>query len=76
SEAERHGIAAAGVALDVVSAAPLAAEDADRARQQIAEALGAAPQFVFAVEPALVAGLELRGPHLLVSNSWRADLQH
>ncbi|MBC7395522.1 MAG: F0F1 ATP synthase subunit delta [Variovorax sp.] len=76
SEAERHGIAAAGVALDVVSAAPLAAEDADRARQQIAEALGAAPQFVFAVEPALVAGLELRGPHLLVSNSWSADLQH
>ena len=26
------------------------------------------------VEPALIAGLELDGPHLVVSNSWRADL--
>lgn len=75
SEAERHGVAAAGVAIDVVSAAPLSAEDEGRARQQIAEALGAAPQFVFATDLALIAGLELRGPHLLVANSWRADLQ-
>ncbi|MDB5828798.1 MAG: atpF [Variovorax sp.] len=80
SEAERHGIATAGVALDIVSASPLAADDETRVRQKIAEALesapGEAPQFTFAADPALIAGLELRGPHLLVSNSWRADLQH
>ena len=28
----------------------------------------------FAVDPNLIAGLELRGAHLLVGNNWRADL--
>jgi len=28
----------------------------------------------FAVDPALIAGFELRGPHMQVRNSWRADL--
>jgi F-type H+-transporting ATPase subunit b len=26
------------------------------------------------VDPTLIAGLELRGPHFVVANSWRADL--
>ncbi|CAN5910166.1 ATP synthase F0 subunit B [soil metagenome] len=76
SEAERHGIAAAGVAIDVVSATPLMADDEARVRHQLAGVLGGAPLFAFAADPSLIAGLELRGPHLLVSNSWRADLQH
>ena len=75
SDAERHGITAASVAIDVVSAAPLVADDEARVRQQIADALGCAAQFAFTTDPSLIAGLELRGPHLLVSNSWRADLQ-
>ena len=40
----------------------------------IGEAFGAHPQIAFKVDPALIAGLELHGPHLVVNNSWRADL--
>ena len=32
------------------------------------------PRIDFKVDAALVAGLELRGPHLVIANSWRADL--
>ena len=40
----------------------------------IGAALGAHPQIVFKADSALIAGLELQGPHFVVSNSWRADL--
>jgi F-type H+-transporting ATPase subunit b len=40
----------------------------------IGEAFGAHPQIGFRVDPALIAGLELHGPHLAIANSWRADL--
>src|SRR5450631_1902391 len=46
----------------------------ERYRERISEAFGAHPQIVFKADPALIAGLELHGPHLVVSNSWRADL--
>ena len=26
------------------------------------------------VDPSLIAGIELRGPHLVITNSWKADL--
>ena len=29
---------------------------------------------IFAVDPDLIAGAELRTPHAVVRNSWRADL--
>ena len=41
---------------------------------QITAALGTTPHLTFHTEPALIAGLELRGPHLSIKNSWRADL--
>jgi F-type H+-transporting ATPase subunit b len=43
-------------------------------RERIAAAFGGGPVISFAIDPGLIAGLELRGPHLAVSNSWRADL--
>jgi F-type H+-transporting ATPase subunit b len=70
----RQSIAANGVVLEAVSATPLDPADEERYRDLIGKAFGADPQITFKVDPALIAGLELHGPHLVVSNSWRADL--
>jgi len=70
----RQAVAANGVVLEAISATPLDPADQERYRKLISEALGAHPQIAFKADPALIAGLELHGPHLLVSNSWRADL--
>jgi F-type H+-transporting ATPase subunit b len=60
--------------LEVVSATPLDPNEQQRVRERIAAAFGGGPVISFAIDPGLIAGLELRGPHLAVSNSWRADL--
>ena len=64
-----------GASLEVVSASAFDPEEQARTRERIVEALGGDPPIVFRTDPALIAGLELHGPHLLVSNSWRADLE-
>jgi F-type H+-transporting ATPase subunit b len=73
-EAARRAVSANGVALEAVSATPLEIADQERYRTQIGEAFGGHPQIAFTADSTLIAGLELRGPHLVVSNSWRADL--
>jgi F-type H+-transporting ATPase subunit b len=70
----RQAMAADGLALEAISATPLDPAEEQRCRALIGEALAAHPQIAFKADPALIAGLELRGPHLLVSNNWRADL--
>jgi F-type H+-transporting ATPase subunit b len=70
----RNAAVADGVVLEAVSAAPIEPAEQDRYRQLIGAAFGAHPQIVFRVDAALIAGVELHGPHLLVANSWRADL--
>ena len=70
----RDAVAANGVVFEAVSATPIAPADQDRYRKLIGEAFGACPQITFNVDAALIAGLELRGPHLVIANSWRADL--
>ena len=65
---------AGSAALQAVSASPIAVSGQDRIRALIAEALGAHPVIAFSTDPALIAGLELHGPHFNVANSWRADL--
>jgi F-type H+-transporting ATPase subunit b len=70
----RQAVAANGVALEAISATPLAPADEERYRERISDAFGAHPLIVFKADPALIAGLELHGPHLAVRNSWRADL--
>ena len=47
----------------------------ERASCLIHSAFGTNPTITFKTDPTLIAGLELHGPHLAVSNSWRADLQ-
>lgn len=74
-EAQRHTMAAAGTALEAISASPLEPDDQRRLQQGLAEAFGTAPHLAFRTDAALIAGVELRGEHLIVSNSWRADLQ-
>ncbi len=71
---KRRSAAADGGALEAVSATPIDATEQERARRRIAEALGSEPRIAFKTDPSLIAGLELSGPHLAVSNSWRADL--
>jgi F-type H+-transporting ATPase subunit b len=73
-EEKRRVAAADGGAIEAISAAPIDPAEQERCRKRIAEALGADPQIAFAIDPSLIAGLELKGPHLVVANSWRADL--
>lgn len=71
---DKRAMAAEGGPLEAVSALPIDPTDQERIRQRIAEALGGDAAIRFATDPSLIAGFELRGPHLVVSNSWRADL--
>jgi F-type H+-transporting ATPase subunit b len=70
----RQAAAAEGVTLEATTATALVPADQDRYRELISAALGVEPQIVFKADRALIAGLELQGPHFVVSNSWRADL--
>jgi len=71
---EKRGDAVSGRALQIVSAAPLSPDEQTNARRRLAEALGRPADVGFAVDATLIAGLELRGAHLLIGNNWRADL--
>lgn len=70
----RNAVAANGVTLETISATPIEPADQERYRTLIGSAFGVRPQISFKVDPALIAGLELHGPHLVINNSWRADL--
>jgi len=73
-ETARRAVATDGVTLEAISATPLEPADQEHYREVISVAFGAHPKIAFKADPTLIAGLELRGPHLVVSNSWRADL--
>ena len=73
-DAARQAVAASGATLEASTATVLAPADQQHYGKLIGEAFGATLPVVFKVEPDLIAGLELRGPHLVVINSWRADL--
>jgi F-type H+-transporting ATPase subunit b len=75
-QSAREAAGADGVTLVATSATALDPPGEDRARTAIAAAFGATPPIAFKVDPALIAGLELSGPNLSVTNSWRADLAH
>lgn len=63
-----------GAVITVAGTVPLDAAAQDRCRAALAAALGTDADFAFEVEPALIGGLEARGPHFVISNNWRADL--
>ncbi len=72
-EADRAALAADG-GLTVSTASPLPPEEAEAARARLEGALGAAAPIAFRAEPELVAGVEISGAHLTLSNSWRDGL--
>ncbi len=59
---------------DAVSATPLDATEQAHASQTIGAAFGGPVSVTYSTDPNLIAGLELRGDHLTVGNSWQADL--
>lgn len=61
-------------ALELMSAVKLDAAERKRFGAAIADALGGAPHIAFRTDSKLIAGFELRGEHLIVNSSWRADL--
>jgi len=73
-EPERRAIASGGATLEVISDVPLDPAEQARASAAIRAAVGGDVSLAFNTDQDLIAGLELRGAHLLVSNSWRADL--
>ena len=72
--AARQAAAAEAGGFEAISAEKLDPAEEERARDSIAKAFGGHPRMTFKTDPALIAGIELRGPHLALSNSWRADL--
>jgi F-type H+-transporting ATPase subunit b len=77
SPQERAGFMAArgeNKSVEIVTAAPLATEEAERIRDAIAEAFGGTPALAFRSEPAVIAGIELHSRHAVLRNSWRGDL--
>ena len=73
SEADRRSLAAAGP-VTVATPAPLTADLQTQVARALGEILPDTATPIFAVDPDLIAGAELRTPHAVVRNSWRADL--
>jgi F-type H+-transporting ATPase subunit b len=71
---ERQSLAAAGHAIEVVTAAALSDADKEHVRAALEKALGARPELVFRADAAIIAGIELRFRNTIVRNNWRADL--
>jgi F-type H+-transporting ATPase subunit b len=66
--------AAAGRAIEIVTAMPLSEEEARHVGDALKAAFGSEPPFAFRTDPALIAGIELHSRNTIVRNSWRADL--
>ena len=71
--ASRDGLVA-GEDARLTAARPLTEAEMKSCRAAFAAALGRPLDFAVAVDPDLVAGLELETPHAVVRNSFRADL--
>lgn len=73
-KAARDAAGAKGMKLEATTATTLDAAARKHVVAAIGEALECAPHLTFKADPALIAGIELRGDHLIVNSSWRADL--
>jgi len=72
--ATREAATKSSIPLQAACATPLDAAEQSNATARIGEALGAPVTLTFKTDPDLIAGLEIHSEHLVVSNSWRADL--
>lgn len=60
--------------LEVVSAAPLTAEEQAACTALLGRRLDPSLSLHFSVDPALLAGIDLRGAHTVLRRSWQAEL--
>lgn len=67
--------AATGRPIEVLTAAPLSDAQTEHVRSVLKKAFGLDPPFAFRSDPAVVAGIELKGQNAIIRNSWRADLE-
>jgi len=72
-DVQRSGLTAADASLDLTSAWPLAPAEMAEFGNALVASLGC-PRPRLSTDPALIAGFELRSPHVVVGNSWKADL--
>lgn len=61
--------------IEIVTASPLNAEEAERIRSAIEEAFAGRRAFAFRSDPAVIAGIELHSRHAVIRNSWQGDLE-
>lgn len=73
-EPTRQAARAKKTPFDAISATALDPAEQAHASEAIGAAFGGAVAVTYSIDPALIAGLELRGDHLIVGNSWQADL--
>ena len=71
---QRQGIAAPDGDLELVAAWPLTPAESSEFTQTLVWSLGGPGPPRLSADPALIAGFELRSAHLVVGNSWKADL--
>ena len=72
--AQLHALAVPGAPLEVVSAAPLSEADRASCAALLAGLSDPPLPLRFSVDPALIAGIELRGGHAVLRQSWQAEL--
>ena len=74
-ESTRQAVAAQHATLELISAVPIELAEQPRYGELIARAFGQPGAIItYRADAELIAGLELHGAHLIISNSWRADL--
>ncbi len=70
----RNGLATDGHSLQLTAARELTEDERKACQEALGRALSRKVEIDVVVDPALVAGLELRGAHAEIRNSFRADL--
>jgi F-type H+-transporting ATPase subunit b len=73
-EAIRQEIVSSGAPIRLHAPRALTASETEACRDQLEQALGRPVEIAVAVDPRLIAGLEIDMPHAVVRNSFRADL--
>jgi len=73
-EGTRASLGADGTSVRLTAARAVTPQEVESCRKALAAVLGHPILLEVAVEPELIAGLELEAPHAVVRNSFRADL--
>lgn len=71
---EQQALTAEATQLRLITAVELDAPALAAITAALTDALGTVPRLDPQVDPSLLGGIELIGPHTLIRNSWRADL--